>query len=461
MNLISLPDNSSTRFDDLGFSLSQREISLLEKFSEKNIFKLCEENPGLLVFPRDPPESDEIRDQESYLFKIVTTKENKYEIKTKNIAGFFGIESLEFHIFSKFEEYSPNQYFLHYMLGRLLNAYMLDLPVASGSEPILDFLFYLFPHYLKRAVCRGIFRTYRTFERNDDCVCGAIDFSRHLCINTPFRGRIACRMREHTGNNALSHLIRHTIEVMRASPRTSRLLTADEDIRVAVRTIIGLTPDFSRYDLPKVIAKNLRPLRHPFYTKYADLQNLCLKILRHERIMYGQSGNRITGVVVRVDLLWEKYLARVLAEADCGIRHGKPFTSETVPVYKNNSVPLTPDFFFSNLVMDAKYTKKSGESLLLAISKEDRRQLITYLYLLQASAGFLIHPCSEVEKTVIRYEDNGNGELTGYGGSIGTILFAIPQKVSSFSEFKKKIKQSEEDLKSFVRAQVNQPGHPR
>ncbi len=459
IKLISLTENSSKGLapKDIGFNLSDKDKKQLRKYSGTPIQDLLEKEPELLVFPKDLNEYGEKWSKDSYLFHYDEGKDGK--IGTKHFVGFFGIGSLHFQIQSKFDEDNPKQFFLYSMLQRILHVYMLNMPTHSDSEPIWDILFFLFPDYLKRALRQGIFRTYRTFERNDDHVRGTIDILRNLRLNTPFSGKIIYRAREYSGNNYLTHLIRHTIEVLQNNPLASGLLTANEEIRTAVRTIIELTPDFSRCDLSKVIAKNLRPLCHPYYTEYSGLQSLCLKILRHERITYGQTRDRISGVVFRADNLWERYLAEVLAEADCGIRHGEPNStdpSKAIPIYQNQKAPgwITPDFFTEKVVMDAKYKDISTDNPSHITTKmEDRAQLITYLHIHQADAGFLICPSNKVKKTQILYEYGGSGILNG-GGIIGIILFAIPEKATSFADFQNEIRKSEEDLISIVRDQV-------
>ncbi|MBO4632281.1 MAG: restriction endonuclease [Lentisphaeria bacterium] len=419
-------------------------IKELLPYAGVSLSKLQEKNPGLLVFPDGLGKYGDNWSDEP-LFKL-----NGGRIATGNVVGFFGIKDIQVQIGSRFDacpelpqEKSPPQYFLNYMLTRAFGINMLNMPAAMDPEPIWDFLFYLFVYYLKKALNQGIFRTYRTFERNDDHVRGAIDIPRHLRLNMPFRGTIAYRTREYSANNPMMHLIRHTIEAIRANPRASGLLTADEGIRADVRTITELTPNYSRHDLSKVIAKNLRPMRHPYFTEYAGLQRICLKILRHERITYGQSEEKLNGIVFKAEWLWEEYLATVLKE--CGIRHAQnTLGKHPIPIYKGKTEPrIYPDFFSENLVMDAKY--KTGDN----DKRDDRFQIISYLHIRKAKAGFLIYPNNEIRVDKIEFE----GILNGFGGSIGFIKFAVPKGASSFAVFQDKIKISEEELKIIVKEQ--------
>ena len=438
-----LQDNDWNGSCDL--SSSPEVIEKLLPFAGIPLSRLQEQNPGLLVFP------DKLGKYGDNWSNEVLFDLRGGRIATGNVVGFFGIGSLQFQIGSRFDEKDSPQYFLHYMLSRAFGMNMVNMPTSSDSEPIWDFLFYLFVYYQKRALRQGIFRTYRTFERNDDHVRGAIDIPRHLRLNMPFRGTVAYRTREYSANNPLIHLIRHTIEAIRTNPRASGLLNVDDEIRSDVRTIMELTPDYSRHDRSKVIAKNLRPMRHPYFTEYAGLQTICLKILRHERISYGQSEDQLNGIVFKAEWLWEEYLASVLK--DCGILHAQnnlgrhPFS-----IYRDRVSPFVyPDFFSANLVMDAKYKQAGNE-----IQRDDRFQLISYLHIRKASAGILIYPCNEIAETGIQYEDGERGILNGFGGSIGFIRFAVPKGASSFSDFQGRIKKSEKRLRTLVREQNDQ-----
>lgn len=441
MNLF-LQDNTP----DDSYPLSSVELNELLPHAGVPLRKLQKQNPDLLVFPDKLGTYGDKWDDDA-LFKLEGGK-----IVTGNVIGFFGIASLQFQIGSRFDDKRSPQFFLHHMLSRAFGINMLNIQAELGPEPIWDFLFYLFVYCLKKALNQGIFRMYRTFERNDDHVRGAIDIPRHLRLNTPFRGTIAYRAREYSANNPLIHLIRHAIEAIRTNPRASGLLTADDEIRTGVRTIMDLTPDYSRHDLSKVIAKNLRPMRHPFFTEYTGLQSVCLKILRHERITYGQSEDKLNGIVFKAEWLWEEYLAAVLK--DCGILHAqnnRHWSPVNISIYKNGEKTVYPDLFSEKLVMDAKYKQMDN-----AIKRDDRFQMISYLYIRKATAGILLYPSNTVSDTVMQYEDGETGILNGFGGTIGFIRFAVPKGATSFSDFQEKIKISEDSLKTIIEKQIKQ-----
>lgn len=435
--------------------------SLLLPFSGVNLKTLQAQHPGLLVFPDCLGiHQDKIENEELFHLSWDGTK-----LFTGNVVGFFGIGQVHFQIRSRFDknEEGKPQYFLHHMLSRVFCGSMLNLPTHPDEEPIWDFLIYLFPFALKRAVRQGIFRTYRTFHRNDDHLRGAIDIPRHIRCNIPFNGKVAYRTREYSGNNHLNHLIRHTIEVLRRNPICARLLTADDEFRSAVRSIVELTPDFNPQDVARVIAKNLRPIRHPFYTEYPLLQTICLKILRHERITYGMADDELTGIVFKAEWLWEEYLATVLT--DSRIRHSHNITRqspEKITIYKNRKKEVFPDFFSDKIVMDAKYKrvskKEDGDDPTdkkPGIERYDRFQLISYIHIRRREngdfpVGLLLYPDNNSRSEMrIEYEDGQQGKLNG-GGALGFVSFAVPQNATGFDEFQSAIAKSEAKLKELI-----------
>lgn len=428
-------------FDNLpGESLPEASLTALLPYTGVSLTSLMDEHPGLLVFPDCLGKfGDNWKDEALYEFYGSS-------LKAGNVVGFFCVNGEHIQIQSRFDRDSAKQYFLHYMLGRVFGANLLNLPTLSEKESMWDFLLYLFPFFLKKALRQGILRKYQPFQYNDSHVRGAIDVARHLRKNIPFNGRIAYQTRELTANNPIIQLIRHTIEAIRINPMAGNILSQDSEMKEAVQTIIELTPDYNRQDTIKVTAKNLRPVRHPYFTEYSVLQKLCLKILRHEKINYGESEDKIHGIVFKAEWLWEEYLSTVLEQY--GIKHARNnlrYSPEPIYLYQDQSCQVYPDFFDEHFVFDAKY-KHLGNGML----REDRYQLISYIHIRSAHAGYLLYPDDKGSTSLLKRE----GDLNGYGGEVGTIAFPVPQSasVTSFEDYRNKMKKVEKDFR--VKIQV-------
>ena len=210
-------------------------LETLKKLAEPTIATLSlEEHPNLLIFPQDlDVYGDKIGD--SHIFE---TKGE--QLVTGNIMGFIGCGNTKVSISSRFAQ-GKEDYFLHYMLRKVFAINLFDLQFNSDEKSIFDFLIYLFPTFLKRAMQQGLYREYQTRNYNDANVKGRIDVSRHIRHNIPFTGKIAYATREYAQDNHLTQLIRHTIEYISRHRYSGNILHNDDDTSDAVNAICQAT----------------------------------------------------------------------------------------------------------------------------------------------------------------------------------------------------------------------------
>lgn len=406
--------------------------------SNKQIGNLTlEDNTNLLVFPRDLHRyGDEISEN-----CIISMRND--EITTGNIMGFVGVNDTQLDIKSRFAKVDEDDYFLHYMLQKVFSINLFDIKHTTRQEDIFDFLLYQFPHFLKKALTQGLFKKYRRFEYNDANIRGPIDVNRHVRENIPFRGTVAYSTREHSYDNEVTQLVRHTIEYIRTKEHGAIILNNDPETKSCITQITLATQSYNVRERMKVINQNLRPIRHPYFSAYTDLQNLCLRILRHESLKYGQEKDKVYGVLFDGAWLWEEYLNTILKEFD--FTHprnrvdnvGKKFFSTPARVL------VQPDFFIENkIVLDAKY--KGHTSLFDNNQREDRFQLLAYMQIFKAPISALIVPIPIAE----------SGEITG-GGKMHLIGMTVEHKCDSFSDYINMMSQSETTLKTTIENLIN------
>ena len=125
---------------------------------------------------------------------------------------------------------------------------------------------------------------------------------------------------------------------------------------------------YNTRDRNRIINLNLRPVTHPYYSEYTALQKICLQILRHEALKYGQEKDRIYGVLFDGAWLWEEYLGTIFAKARLDITHAKNKTGENgIALYENGRKCYYPDFYRRNncaetsFVLDAKYKRLGSD----------------------------------------------------------------------------------------------------
>ena len=401
----------------------EHHLENLQKIAEKPIGQLSlEDNPNLLIFPQNLEEyGDKIGKQ--YVCEV---KDGK--LYTGNIMGFIGYGDTKVRIHSRFAQ-GDDDYFLHYMLQKVFAINLFDLKYHSDEESIFDFLIYLFPAFLKRAMRQGLYKEYQTRGYNDADIKGRIDVARHIRMNVPFAGKVAYSTREYAYDNHVTQLIRHTIEFISNHPYDGGILKNDDLTKDAVSLIREATPTYSQNERRKVINQNLRPLSHPYFSEYRHLQHLCMQILRYEEIKYGRNEDEIYGVLFDGAWLWEEYLNTLLK--DCGYKHpqNKVFSGR-IHLFTDNSGARYPDFFKDGIVLDAKY-KRYEDIALQRIDGDDLHQVITYMYILSAQYGGLIVPGQYI-KSGSRPDPK---TLKGYGGSMNIYSITVDSPAQNYKDY--------------------------
>ena len=411
-----------------------KEIELPERdelalLAGKTIGKLSAEKfPGLLVFPRDFNDSEDL-DKDTVIYSIENNR-----LVTNNIVGFIGFAHTQLTIRSRFAEENEEDFFLHYMLQKVLSLNITELKHKTADEQVLDFLIYLFPSLLKRAIRQGIFREYQNRAYDNANIKGRIDVARFIRKDLPFAGHVAYSTREYCPDNSMNQLIRHTIEYIKArkSCHGLHLLNIDEETKQAVSLITAHTPSYQQRNRQTVIHKNLKAVRHPYFSAYLPLQRLCLQILHHEGLKYGQANEKIQGVLFDAAWLWEEYLHTVLRPM--GYRHPRNKRQEgAIYLFEgNNKDKRYPDFYKEDIVLDAKYKQNAN--------REDYHQMITYLYILKGRIGAFISPGTNSLQ-------GKTGKLNGYGAELHSLQLAIPSHCASYPDFCQEMGKQEEFLR--------------
>lgn len=458
-----IKDNSFSFYSDADLNVDENTFSDLSNIANISISQAQENNPELLVFPHSLGAfGDRIGDD--FVCSLNGDK-NSFKLSTGNIMGFVGYRDTQLSIYSRFtSDKCDRDYFLHYMLQRVFCPNLFNWKHSYSNENIFDFLIYIFPYFLNKALKQGLFKEYKWFQYNESKVKGAIDVSRHIKNNTPFAGKIAYNTREHSYDNRITQLIRHTIEYIGATQNVNAIF-ADLQTQHNVRVIIDNTPSFSLRNLRKVLADNVKEVHHPYYTSYTLLQKICLQILRHEGLKYGHDDNKIYGILFDGAWLWEEYLATVLK----GFIHPRnKERKDSIYLFDNEldndgdvctkkHCKRYPDFYKKAtnenandaLILDAKYKRLESGS----IDRDDMHQIISYMHVERARLGGLIYPL----KWNIYSEENIKhtriGKLRGYGGEIYTYGLHIYESSSEndiYSDFVSKMKSCEDALNKKV-----------
>lgn len=429
-------------FDYHTCSITPEELNDLQEIADVEISNIhLDDFPNLLVFP----DSFDSYDRDFGKKVICNIINDGSSLVTNSIVGFIGRNNTHLSIHSRFAKEQTEDYFLHYMLQKVAKINLFNLQHTMNEDSIFDFLLYLFPLYLKKAIRQGVFKQYITNHYNDANIRGVIDVNSHIKNNMPFNGCIAYSTREFSYDNDVTQLIRHTINYISSECRCSEVLNSDSDTRQAVLQIIRATPSFSSKDREKVIHKNLRPIVHPFYSEYTPLQRLCLQILRHEELKYGLEENEVYGVLVDAAWLWEEYLTIIL---EGRFNHYLKDEGERFYLFKPKIQQIIPDYISldKKIIADAKYIPLKdkvwfGEEKATAIFYKT----ITYMYRFCSKAGYLIFPYPD-ETVIPEPLEILTSKNDVNGGTITKLGLRIPSKCCNYAEFVASMEQYERDF---------------
>ena len=421
---------TDNRSRDLNAQEQEIHLQNLQKMAAKPLCKLdLDEHPNLLIFPQDfNTHGDDIG--KKHIFSL-----NGNSLVTGNIMGCVGYRDTQVSIRSRFSQQDGKDYFLHYMLQRVFAVNLFDLKYDSDTESIFDFLIYLFPSFLKRAMKQGLYKEYQTRRYNDANVRGRIDIGRHIRQNIPFAGKVAYTTREYAFDNHITQLIRHTIEYIATHPYSGNILDNDDETKELVSQIRQATMTYNRNERRQVMNQNIRPVHHPYYGEYRNLQRLCLQILRHEEMKYGRDDEQIYGILFDGAWLWEEYLNTFLSSY--GFKHPQnKIGSGGKRIFIDNigHESVMPDFHKSDIVLDAKYKGYSNWS---AVSREDRFQLLAYMHLFCAThSGFIVPIGNAIDLKTTRH-------LNGRGGTMSLFGMNISIGCKDFKDFISRITKEE------------------
>lgn len=433
---IYLKDNNTGKVDVKTYN--RNDVSALFPIADKTIGQLCRENENLLIFPYCIDDSDDRIGEASVVSILNTDDSNKVKISTGNIMGFIGIGNLQVKIQSRFDE-GHDDYLLHYMLQKVLSFNLFDLSHNNEQEDVFDFVMFMFPYFLKKALRQGIYRDYQNHKYNNSNVKGTIDLDRHIAHNVPFVGNIAYLTREYCQDNTMTELIRHTIEFMKKKKYGKAVLDIDKETVENVKLIIEQTPSYNENERSSIINKNLRMKCHPYYTEYSPLRSLCLQILRMEELKYGESDNDVCGMLFDGAWLWEEYVNTILQ--NYGFVHPENKRNKGgIYLFEDKSGIRYPDFYKKDIVLDAKYKRLGSYEDVAKVDRDDIHQVIAYVNALDAKRGGFVSPLVNKQAVIpIKKIKGSNSTLSIFG-------IEICKSAKSYSDYCDMMKMNEKEF---------------
>lgn len=436
MMRIYLTDNNIGKVNVKTYN--RNDVSALFPIADKTIGQLCRENENLLIFPYCIDDSDDSIGESSVVSILNTDDSEKVKISTGNIMGFIGIGNLQVKIQSRFDE-GHDDYMLHYMLQKVLSFNLFDLSHNNEQEDVFDFVMFMFPYFLKKALRQGIYREYQNHKYNNSNVKGTIDLGRHIAHNVPFVGNVAYSTREYCQDNTMTELIRHTIEFMKKKKYGKAVLDIDKETIDNVKLIIEQTPSYNANERNRIINKNLRMICHPFYTDYSPLRSLCLQILRMEELKYGERDDEVCGILFDGAWLWEEYVNTILHKY--GFVHPENRRRKGgIYLFEDKSGVRYPDFYNKDIVLDAKYKRLGSYENVAMVGRDDIHQVIAYVNALNAKRGGFVSPLENKQAMI------PTKKIKGTDSTLSIFGIEICKSAASYVDFCEKMKVKEKEF---------------
>lgn len=440
--MIKLKDNNNEfNISQLSNDIDKNNIQYIANHSIENI------SDNILIFPNSFDESKDINKQ-STIFNLLDNK-----IHTNNIMGFISYNNTQIKISSRFAVNDNEDYFLHYMLMKVLNLNIINLEHSKDYDDSFDFLIYMFISFFKKALRQGLFKQYKLIKHNDSNVKGTIDINRYIKNNIPFNGKISYNTREYSYDNNITQLIRHTIEYINTKNRY--LLSYDSEIKNYVQQIFYSTSSYEKNKRDRIINKNLKKLSHPYYYEYEPLRKICIQILRHEKLKYGSNDNTVYGLLFDGAWLFEEYLNTFLSKGN--FIHAENRTSKNgINLLNNNAWKVYPDFYKlennNNIVLDAKYKRLDNKK---NINRNDKHQIVSYAYTLNAKKAGFIYPIESDNSKDDGYIENLNNKYSNINCKIYKYALKIPSaknnNFKSIKDFASSMSKAEDELSNTLK----------
>ena len=205
-----------------------------------------------------------------------------------------------------------------------------------------------------------------------------------------------------------------------------------------------------------VIARNSRPVSHPYFIRWLPLQQLCLMILNRHTIQFAATTSPVQGILFDGAWLWEEYAATILCDPKL---EAKQFIHPTNKDRKggirlfdnspdgNDEVSFSkcyrriyPDFYREKsadgskdgMIVDAKYKRLEQGPV-----RDDLYQIISYMHTMKVDrGGFLYpHPSTVDECGAVTAPHPTTYRLAGYGGTISSLGLPILQNADTYATF--------------------------
>ena len=284
-----------------------------------------------------------------------------------------------------------------------------------GRGEILDLILaIIFAMQIARAYRKGIYRRYRTYENNDSKLKGRINVARHIRLNPIFNGNIAYSSREYTADNDMNRMILTAYtSLQKRQPGLMRELEKKyTPVKDFISQLKNIMQPASRQEARKLVQKERKKITHAVYSDWESVRKTAILILKYMGIAPEDDGTNINGVLIDMNLIWEKYLVQIVKEQLAERNLNEKYKCKSKEIFKifeeqhnkndYRKIVYSDEMIEEDkkkLIIDAKY--KNGWEKIASSDKnrisgdevrDDCFQIMSYMYRLQCSRGGIFCP---------------------------------------------------------------------
>ena len=416
-------------------------------------------------------------------------------VQTGCYVGLLSYQGTTISIHSRFD--GEQHLFLRYLMEKVWDIPVLLTPEGQvGSEQDLYILWLIcqMAVQLQTAWKKGTFRTYQSFDHYDSRVRGQLDIPRYIRLSMGLNdGRMAYRTREYSPDNPYNRLFLCAVNAAERKyrPLMRRLFQQMPEYKAAVQFLRQQLPNWDQ-DQPRVLMKRTKKkITHPVYRRYEDVRLTARAILRWTG-RESLATDKAVGILLNMDKLWEKFLAKTLFQETQEICQQRSFDSLGYPTHNPDKpieylTTVCPDFYWEDrdggVVLDAKnrpvwgkflkwsqkmkmnaeLRQKMDEGSKDKLDKDDwrnirenRYQVFSYMLALNCAHGGVIFPVkrSEVDKDFLRPVDFQAFESVE-NKKFWLIPFVIPNDVDTYEEFQGLVSRQAEKINPIKEGDFN------
>ncbi len=422
---------------------------------------LLPDRKKLLVFPRVFEVSFDYEEQKSILNSkhVMVDMDSRLisvgVVATNNVAGFIEYsdksddvkESLAIH--SRFPVKDKNgdlsyreDYFLYYMLEKVFDVNLESFErSATMKQRIYNFLVYLYPKYLEKALQKGLLQEYKYFMVDNK--------------SDKTENRNSYSVKELTCGHDFIHLIKHTIEFIKniAGEGYSSFIN-DVLSEESIELFMSSTKNYGDKDASDVFEAVLQDgTTDDFCSEYIDLFKLSLYILNDGKEKIYKNDEDIYGVLFDISWLWEEYIYTILSvkvpelkllHPENKLNKNAVFLLQDIADNEFKTQPAYPDFYSEDcrIVLDAKYEFQNENDK--DMPNDDLYQIISYAHVLSSKSTGIIYPSRTISNLKVIGETNTK---VADPISVFKLGLYIPDDVDNYDDFRKAIGKSEDVFK--------------